>query len=88
MKDRYDFSNAKRGRVLPEPPSESGKVKVSIRLDEEIIDYFNALADKSGGKTGYQTLINSALHEYLEGKAPKLEDTLRRILREELRKAG
>jgi hypothetical protein len=43
-------------------------------------------ADKSGGKVGYQTLINSALREYVEGKTPKWEETLRRIIREEMRK--
>jgi uncharacterized protein (DUF4415 family) len=88
MKNRYDFTNAKRGRILPERPLESGKVKLSIRLDEDVVDYFNAMADKSGGQVGYQTLINSALREYMEGKSPKIEDTLRRILREELRRAG
>ena len=88
MKDKYDFSKGKRGRVLQEPTPEKGKVKISIRLDEDIIDHFFAMADKSGGKLGYQTLINSALRDYMEGKSPKLEDTLRRILREELRRAG
>jgi hypothetical protein len=44
-------------------------------------------ADKSGGKAGYQTLMNDALREFVEGKAPKLEDTLRRIVREEIRAA-
>jgi hypothetical protein len=43
-----------------------------------------APADRSGGKVGYQTLINSALREYVEGKTPKWEDTLRRIIREEM----
>ena len=61
-----------------------GKVRITIRLDEQIVDGFLKLADESGGRTGYQTLINSALREYLEGKAPKIEDALRRILREEL----
>lgn len=88
MKDRYDFSNAKRGRVIPEPPIEPGKVKITIRLDEDIIDHFTAIADASGGLTGYQTLINSALREYIEGKAPKIEDALRRIVREELGRAS
>jgi ribosome-associated translation inhibitor RaiA len=37
---------------------------------------------------GYQTLINEALRQYVEGKAPKFEDTLRRIVREEIRSAG
>ncbi len=82
MKPEYDFSKGKRGAVLPEPPLEPGKVKISIRLDEDILDGFFVLADDTG--IGYQTLINSALREYLEGKAPKFEETLRRIVREEL----
>ena len=80
----YDFSKGKRGAVVPEPPLEKGKVKVTIRLDQEIVDHFGAIADASGGAMGYQTLINSALREYVDGKAPKFEETLRRILREEL----
>lgn len=84
MKDHYDFSKGKRGPVMQEPPLEPGKVKISIRLDEDIVDRFFKMADASGGKTGYQTLINAALREYLEGKAPKIEDALRRIVREEL----
>jgi uncharacterized protein (DUF4415 family) len=84
MKDQYDFSKGKRGRIVPEPALEKGKVKITIRLDEDLIDQFGAMADASGGSVGYQTLINQALREYLEGKAPKFEDTLRRIVREEL----
>jgi len=84
MKSQYDFSKGKRGRVTPEPPLEKGKVKITIRLDEDLIDHFGAIADASGGKSGYQTLINAALREYVEGKTPKIEDTLRRIIREEL----
>ncbi|HXE15397.1 MAG TPA: BrnA antitoxin family protein [Bryobacteraceae bacterium] len=85
MKKQYDFSKGKRGAVCPEPPIEPGKVRITIRLDEDIVDRFFEMADRSGGSTGYQTLINSALREYLDGKAPKFEDTLRRIVREELR---
>jgi uncharacterized protein (DUF4415 family) len=85
MKDIYDFSKGKRGRVVAEPPAEPGKLRITIRLDEDLIDYFGAIADRSGGKVGYQTLINSALREYVEGKTPKWEETLRRIIREEMR---
>lgn len=84
MKDNYDFKNGKRGRVLPEQPPETGKVRITIRLDEDLVDHFGAIADASGGKVGYQTLINSALREYVEGKVPKWEETLRRIIREEM----
>jgi uncharacterized protein (DUF4415 family) len=84
MKDTYDFGKGKRGRVVPEPPLEKNKVKITIRLDEDVVDQFGAMADASEGTVGYQTLINQALRDYLEGKAPKLEETLRRIVREEL----
>jgi 2-iminoacetate synthase ThiH len=46
------------------------------------------MAERSAGATGYQTLINAALRVYLEGKAPRLEDTLRRIIREELKSSA
>lgn len=84
MKANYDFSEGKRGRVVAEPPAEPGKVRITIRLDEDLIEYFGELADRSGGKAGYQTLINAALREYVEGRSPKWEETLRRIIREEM----
>jgi uncharacterized protein (DUF4415 family) len=84
MKDRYDFSKGKRGRVLPAQPEPEGKTRITIRLDQDIVDRFFRMAEESGGKAGYQTLINAALRDYLDGKVPKFEDTLRRIIREEL----
>jgi uncharacterized protein (DUF4415 family) len=88
MKDHYDFSQGKRGRILPEEPEPRGKTRITIRLDEDIVDAFLKEADEAGGAIGYQTLINNALRQHIEGKAPKLEETLRRILREEIRAAG
>ena len=87
MKDRY-FSKGKRGRVVPPEPEPQGKTRITIRLDQDIVDRFFEMAERSGGATGYQTLINAALREYLEGKAPKIEDTLRRIIREELKSSA
>jgi uncharacterized protein (DUF4415 family) len=88
MKKNYDFSKGRRGRVVAEPPVEPGKVRITIRLDEDLVDHFGAIADRSGGKVGYQTLINSALREYVDGKTPKWEETLRRIIREEMNRNG
>ena len=85
MKDHYDFSKGKRGRILPPEPASEGKTRITIRLDQDIVDRFFRIAEESGGAQGYQTLINAALREYLEGKAPRLEETLRRIIREELK---
>ena len=88
MKQQYDFSGGKRGRIAPPEPEPRGKTRITIRLDEDLVDYFLKEAEASGGATGYQTLINEALRQHVEGKAPKLADTLRRIVREEVRKAS
>ena len=80
----YDFSEGKRGAVIPEPP---GKERITIRLDSDILDYFRDQVERAGGGN-YQTVINNVLRDYIDGKksAPGLEDTLRRVIREELRK--
>jgi uncharacterized protein (DUF4415 family) len=70
--------------MTPEPAPDPGKVRTPIRLDEDLIGYFGALTGRSGGKTGCQTLINSARHEYVERKSPRWQYTLRRIIRQEI----
>jgi uncharacterized protein (DUF4415 family) len=87
MKKSYDFSKGKRGRVVRDREPR-GKTRITIRLDEDLVDHFLKEADESGGDAGYQTLINEALRQHVEGKAPRFEDTLRRIVREEVRRAG
>ena len=92
MKQQYDFSKGKRGRTAPsEPeldPQTRAKTRITIRIDEDLVDHFLKEAEQSGGAIGYQTLINDALRQHFDGKAPKLEDTLRRIVREEIRAAN
>jgi uncharacterized protein (DUF4415 family) len=88
MKQGYDFSHGKRGRITAPESEPRGKTRITIRLDEDLVDHFLKEADASGGAMGYQTLINEALRRHVEGKAPKLEETLRRIVREEVRAAG
>jgi uncharacterized protein (DUF4415 family) len=88
MKERYDFSRGKRGRIAAVEPEPRGKTRITIRLDEDLVDHFLKVAEASGGAKGYQTLINEALRQHVEGKAPKLEETLRRVLREEMRAAS
>ncbi len=80
MRDEYDFSRGKRGAVLPTPP---GKTRITIRLDQDILDWFRARAHAGGGGN-YQTMINDALREYMNHEVEPLEDTLRRVVREEL----
>lgn len=84
MRKEYDFSRAKRGPVVKTP---AGKTRITIRLDDDLIEWFKSEVEAAGGGN-YQSLINSALREHIKRKREPLEATLRRVLREELRKAG
>ena len=88
MKREYDFRKGKRGRIAVSEPEQRGKTRITIRLDEDLVDYFLKEAERSGGSAGYQKLINNALRQHVEGRAPKFEETLRRILREEINAAN
>jgi uncharacterized protein (DUF4415 family) len=57
MREEYDFSKAKRGAVIPSP----GKTRVTIMLDDDVIEHFRVQAEAEGG--GYQTLINALLRK-------------------------
>lgn len=82
MKKEYDFSQGERGAVDPAPP---GKTRITIRIDNEILDWFRGKVDEQGGGN-YQTLMNQALREFIDRES--LETTLRRVLREELGTSG
>ena len=84
MRKEYDFSKAKRGPAVPMP---KGKSRITIRLDDDVLEWFKARVDEAGGGN-YQSLINSALREHIRRVDEPLEKTLRRVLREELRKAS
>ncbi len=77
-----DFSRARRGAVVKAEP---GKTKISIRLDNAILEYFRGLVDKAGGGN-YQTLINDALLEHVHRRSTL--DVVRQAVREELAPYG
>ena|SRR5438552_2726202 len=77
-----DFSRAKRGPVVR---SEPGKTKISIRLDNAVLDHFKSMVDKAGGGN-YQTLINDALLAHVHHRSTL--DAVRQVLREELAPYG
>jgi len=62
MKDEYDFSQGIRGRFY-----KPHKKSTTIRLDDDIILYFKKMAGEK--KVGYQTLLNSALREFINEHA-------------------
>ena len=80
MKKFYDFSKGRRGAVIPTPP---GKTRITIRIDDDVLDWFREQVDAAGGGN-YQTMMNQALREYAQGGAETLEETLRRVLGEVL----
>ena len=84
MKKGYNFSKGKRGAVLPAP---KGKTRITIRIDDDILDWFRGEVEAAGGGN-YQTLINQALREYLNQQQQPLEELLRRVVREELQSAS
>lgn len=84
MRKYYDFSKGRRGPVVPIQP---GKTRITIRLDDEILEWFKAEVDAAGGGN-YQTRINDALRQHIAHAKEPLEETLRRVVREELDARG
>ena len=80
MNEEYDFTNARRGPVVPGP---AGKTRITIRLDEDVVAWFKEQVHRAGGGN-YQSMINRALRDHMEAEREPLEATLRRVIREEL----
>ena len=83
MKAKYDFSKGRRGAVLP---TAGNKVRITIRLDRDIIDWFRLKVEEQGGGN-YQTMLNDALRNYMGRQEQPLEEVIRRVVREELHAA-
>jgi uncharacterized protein (DUF4415 family) len=85
MRDEYDFSTAKRAKDVPHlaklQAAAAGKRRITIMLDNDILLAFRSRAKAEG--IGYQTLINQTLRGAICG-GPIDEETLRKVLREEL----
>lgn len=79
-----DFSGGKRGAVVKADPN---KTRITIRLDTDLLEHFKDQVNSAGGGN-YQTLINNALREYVESDKSEFEKRLRKIIREELKKAS
>ena len=81
MRKEYDFSKARRGPVLPVV---TGKTRITIRIDDDILAWYRAHVDAAGGGN-YQTLINQSLRRAMSEAAEPLEAVIRRVIRAELR---
>ena len=83
MKKEYDFTKGRRGPAV----RPRGKTRITIHLDDAVLEAFRDRADAAG--RGYQTMINDALRSHLAAADDRVNAaTIRRIVREELRKTG
>ena len=76
----YQFETAQQGSVVQPPP---GKTRITIRLDTDILNWFKKQVHDAGGGN-YQTLVNQALRDHIQANNGALEQTLRKVIREEL----
>jgi hypothetical protein len=84
MKNQYEFKQGHRGAVINAP---QGKTRITIRIDDDILQWFRSQVHAAGGGN-YQTLINLALRKYIESESSLLSETLRAVVREELAQYG
>jgi BrnA antitoxin of type II toxin-antitoxin system len=75
-----DFSQGKRGPVAA---FDTGKTKISIRLDNAVLDHFRRVVDAAGGGN-YQTLINDSLVTHIRQQSMLV--AVRKVVREEIAK--
>ena len=61
MKDEYDFSQS-----VKNPYIKNLKKQVTIRLEEEVVEYFKGLAEETG--ISYQSLINLYLQDCVKSQ--------------------
>jgi len=67
MREEYDFTES-----VPNPYVKKLKKQVTIRLEEDVVDYFKALAEETD--IPYQTLINLYLKDCMKAqRKPSLE---------------
>ena len=81
MRAEYDFSKGKRGAVIPNP----NKVRITTYLDADVLERLKARGESEN--KGYQTVLNELLRKQFEPQKP-IEEVIRQVLREELKKAA
>ena len=83
MRKHYDFSRGRRGAVVA---ATKRKTRITIRLDDDVLEWFRHQVDDAGGGS-YQTMINQVLRSHIETKQEPLEAVVRRVVKDELRKS-
>ena len=70
MRKEYDFSQGKRGAIVPPSPR---KTRITIRIDTKILNWFRQRVHEAGGGN-YQTLINDALKSHIKSYNGEMEE--------------
>jgi len=90
MRAEYDFSEGKRGAVIPQivnsqTENMKGKVRITTYLDSDVLEKLKALGESES--KGYQTVLNELLRKQFEPQKP-IEEVLRQVIREEMKLAA
>ena len=90
MRKEYDFSNAARAKETPhlarlQAESTKGKTRITTYLDSDVVEWLKARGELEN--KGYQTVLNELLRKQLTPEKP-IEELLRQVIREELKKAA
>ena len=90
MRKEYDFSQGKRASVIPhlaklQAEQAKGKVRITTYLDADVLELLKARGESEN--KGYQTVLNELLRKQFEPQKP-IEEIIRQVLREELKKAA
>lgn len=83
--DDVPLSKRQLAKLRPVMSASKGKTRITIMIDDDVLAFFRDCAERDG--IGYQTLINDMLRNGMAEREGTLEKTLRKIVREELRKA-
>ncbi len=84
MKKEYDLKKLRvkhRGALI----KKDSKVLKTIRIDADVLSWLAGEAERRG--IGYQTLLNMLLRERMGEQAQPLREEIRKIVREEIRRA-
>lgn len=75
MREEYDFSQGKRGPVIP---PQRGKTRITIRIDNDILEWFRQKVHAAGGGN-YQTMINDALRQHMQQQDITIKDVMEMV---------
>jgi len=90
MRKEYDFSNTARAKDVPhlaklQAESTKGKTRITTYLDNDVVEWLKTRGESEN--KGYQTVLNDLLRKQLTPEKP-IEEVLRQVIREELKKTA